>query len=99
MERSIWLTTPCKEIWRKLHIDIQKSMKSAIKKLERGELQGKELTKELQGYNSLLVSNYRVIYQIIENRILIVHVGRRKNVYTQTTGVLNSPKTDEIEPI
>lgn len=96
---SIRLTAPCKEVWRELHIDVQKSLKTALKKLARGELQGKELTKDLEGYISLTVANHRAIYRIINDKILVFHVGHRKNVYADVLSALTLSDSRDLEPI
>ncbi len=99
MELRVRLTAPCKEVWRKLHIDVQKSLKAALKKLARRELQGKELTNELVGYKSLTVDNHRAIYRVINDMILVFHVGHRKDVYKQASRALASADTRDLEPI
>ena len=44
---------------------------------------GLPLRKSLQGYRKLRVGDYRVIYKIIKEEIIILKIGHRKNVYNQ----------------
>ena len=99
MELRVRLTAPCKEVWRKLHIDVQKSLKASLKKLAKGEIQGKKLTKELAGYSSLISHNHRAIYRIINDMILVFHVGHRSNVYANVGRLLKPADSEELEPI
>jgi len=70
MEKKIKFTLEAKKFLQKLHIDAQKSIKFAIKKLSKGEIKGKPLTENLMGLNSLKIGNHRAIYQD-SNEIII----------------------------
>ena len=52
-----------------------------LKILEEKPYTGKPLVGRLHGLLSLRVGDYRIIYQIAENKILIRTVGHRKKVY------------------
>ena len=95
MGLRIRLTIECKRAWRSLHIDVQKSLKTAIKKLSNGEIKGKELTEELAGYSSIKVGNHRAIYRFIENMLVVFDVGHRGKIYSKA--ILN--KGDSLETI
>ena len=81
MEKQIEFTVESKNALHKLHIDAQKSIKSALKKLAKDKIQGKPLTEQLTGFYSLKVGNYRVIYNLEKDKIIVFDVGHRKNVY------------------
>lgn len=81
MDRQIKFTLKSKEALHSLHIEIQRLIKSALKKLAKGELEGKPLTESLMGFSSLRVGNHRIIYGIEKDMIIVFDVGHRKNVY------------------
>ena len=83
MERQIIFTLECKKALQSLHIDIQRSMKSLIKKLSRGKISGKQLSEQLKEFFSLRDGNYRAIYRILDNKIIVFDVGHRSNVYSK----------------
>tara|TARA_Y100000310_G_scaffold297004_1_gene329694 strand:- start:319 stop:570 length:252 start_codon:yes stop_codon:yes gene_type:complete len=83
MEKRIKFTVESKETLHSLHIDAQRLIKSALKKLAKGELAGKPLVENLKGLNSLKIGNYRAIYQNLKDRIIVFDVGHRKNVYNK----------------
>ncbi len=83
MDKQIKFTLESKEALHSLHIDIQKSVKFALKKLANGEIQGKPLTESLTGFSSLRVGNHRVIYSVEKDVIIVFDVGHRKNIYNK----------------
>ena len=66
---------------------IPKNIKNRIKKAIEKKLLfdpikfGKPLRRSLQGYRKLRVGDYRVIYKIEKNDIIILKIGHRKEVY------------------
>jgi len=84
MEKQIKFTIGSEKALRKLHIDSQRSIKSALKKLAKAEVQGKPLTEQLKGFYSLKVGNYRAIYSIEKERIIVFDVGHRKSIYDKS---------------
>ena len=79
--------------------DIKKDIKKLVKK-DRSAIKfaiethlrnkpfifGKPLRYSLKGLRSMRVGNYRIIFQIkSKNKILIVKIGHRKDVYKQDT--------------
>ena len=51
--------------------------------LEEKPYTGKRLTGRLQGQFSLRVGDYRIIYQLANNKILVRAAGHRKTIYKQ----------------
>jgi len=49
------------------------------------EYYGKPLRRTLKGYWKLRVSDYRIVFKIIKNKILILGIIHRKDVYPQVT--------------
>jgi addiction module RelE/StbE family toxin len=89
MEKRVKFTLEAKKSLQSLHIDAQKSIKSALKKLSKGEIAGKALTERLEGLNSLIVGNYRAIYQYTKDRIIVFDVGHRKSIYGKVESRMN----------
>jgi len=69
--------------------DIPKNMKERIKKAIEQRLMtepvkyGVPLKRSLQGYRKLRVGDYRVIYRIDKENIIILKIGNRKKVYNK----------------
>jgi mRNA interferase RelE/StbE len=56
----------------------------------RPEVFGKPLQRTLKGYWRLRVGEYRVIFKIVENDILILGIVHRKDVYQRIKKRVNS---------
>ena len=85
MDKQIKFTVEARDSLHKLHIEAQKTIKRDLKKLSKGELEGKPLTEQLTGLNSLIVGNYRAIYNLEKETIIVLDVGHRKNVYDKVS--------------
>ena len=53
-------------------------------------LVGEPLRQSLKGHRKLRVSDYRVIYRIDGNDIIVLKIGHRKDVYTKVFARLSS---------
>ena len=69
----------------KLHPENKKRVKHALTELRQNPHTGKDLQEELSGFKSLRLKQYRIIYNIHEERnfIQIYHIGRRRDIYEQ----------------
>ena len=69
----------------KLHPENKKLIKQVLIELRQNPLLGKDLQEELSGFKSLRLKQYRIIYNIDEEKkfIQIYHIGRREDVYEQ----------------
>jgi len=75
-----------KESLRKLkQLDRQTQIRiiKELRILEEEPFTGKRLVGRLQGLLSLRVGDYRIIYQVADNKIIIRTVGHRKTIYKQ----------------
>jgi len=81
----IEFTPEGKESLHELHIENQEKIRREIKKLFDNPKLGKALVDNLYGYYSLVVGNYRAIYTIEGDRIIILLVGHRRDVYNRIT--------------
>ena len=70
--------------------DIPRLAKSAAALIQRAIEQrliidpvsyGLPLRAGLKGYRKMRVSDYRVVYSVVENQIRIIAIGHRKNIY------------------
>ncbi|MBN1594501.1 type II toxin-antitoxin system RelE/ParE family toxin [candidate division FCPU426 bacterium] len=70
----------------KIPNNIQKRIKYAIETrlLFDPERYGAPLKRGLQGYRKLRVGDYRIIYKVNNNEIIILKIGHRKDVYEKT---------------
>ena len=69
--------------FRKLERKEQERIAKKFNELEKNPELGKPLTVNLAGLCSLRFGNYRAIYQIRQNEliILVLRLGHRKNIY------------------
>lgn len=88
-------TSGCRKSWRELHIGVQKSLKTELKKLARGQIQGKPLGGRLLGLWRLDIGNHRAIYKDDGETIMVVDVGHRSVIY----GKARSDVNEDSEPI
>jgi len=72
-----------KEDLPKIPRNMQEKIRKAIEKrlLTDPGKYGVPLKRGLQGYRKLRVGDYRVIYKVDKENILILKIGRRKEVY------------------
>ena len=72
-----------KKILKKLKKNEQKNILNKINKLKYNPQLGKRLLGNLHGLWKLRFDKYRILYQIIENKLIIViiNIGHRKNIY------------------
>ena len=66
--------------------NIKARIKNAVEsRLLRDPLKyGEPLSRSLQGYRKLRVGDYRVIYKIEKDLVVILKIGHRKEVYQKT---------------
>ena len=89
---KITLSFTANKILKHLHPDIKKILRSTLNDLSTNPYSGKPLKEELEGYWSLSVSKYRVIYQIEKSSIIVIYIGLRKYVYAKFLELLKAIK-------
>ena len=74
----------------KLHPENKKLIKQALVELRQNPQSGKDLQEELSGFKSLRLKQYRIIYDINEEKkfIQIYNIGPRRDVYEQLKRLL-----------
>ena len=83
-------TAESSRLLSKLHPENKRLIKQAFTELRIDPHIGKDLQEGLSGFKSLKLKQYRIIYNINEekNFIQIYHIGRRKDVYEQLRRLL-----------
>ena len=71
----------------KIDLKNKAMIKNAIEErlMTNPERYGKPLRLTLKGYWKLRVGDYRVIFKVVEKRIMVFGIIHRKNVYPQVT--------------
>ena len=69
----------------RLPIKPKRQIKDAVERRAASPDIGKRLTQELKGLLSYRSGDYRLIYRISQEEILVLAVGHRKDVYRQTS--------------
>jgi mRNA interferase RelE/StbE len=72
-----------KRILKKLKKDEQKKILSKIANLQENPKFGKRLSGNLHGLWKLRFDKYRIFYQIIEDKLIVIvlNIQHRKNIY------------------
>jgi mRNA interferase RelE/StbE len=72
-----------KEFLKKLKSGEQRSLLDRIEKLKDNPYLGKRLAGNLFGLWKLRIDKYRVLYRIINDKLIIIvlDIGHRKNIY------------------
>lgn len=61
--------------------EVNKILDTIESKLSKEPAKGKQLSGEYSGLYSYRIGNYRIVYTILRESILILRIGHRKNVY------------------
>ena len=69
----------------RLSIKPKRQIKDAVERIAADPDIGKRLTQELKGLLSYRSGDYRLIYRISQEEILVLAVGHRKDVYRRTS--------------
>ena len=91
---SLRFTPTAMALFTKLHPEIKKLIKRALKGIVTSPYSGNELQAELSGYHSFRIKRYRIIYRVneMENYIDVIHVGHRREIYEQLRSMLQIPQ-------
>ena len=79
---------------RKLHPEVKREIRAAIRTLLSAPLSGRELQSELSGFYSSRVRTYRIIYRINDEEAMldVVFIGPRRTVYEELASLLKWKK-------
>ena len=81
MSFEIFATKRFLKEFEKLDENLQKRIKEKIKDLQYNPYKGVPLTAGFKGKYKIRVGEYRIIYTLKENRVYLLAIGLRKNVY------------------
>lgn len=70
------------QIPQNMRTRIQKAIEDRL--VKDPEKYGEPLRRGLQGFRKLRVGDYRIIYRVSRNKIIILKIGHRKEVYEKT---------------
>ena len=81
---------------RRLHPNLKKKIRSALKIILSNPYEGKALRNELKGLMTFRVSHFRIVYRIAgKNIIEIVAIGPRKRIYEETYRIIKREEEKE----
>lgn len=75
--------------FEKLDIHTKKKVITAIQELTQDPSLGTPLTGKLRGYNKYRLGDYRIIYSYNDEKIIVVAIAHRSNVYEEFTRYIN----------
>ena len=85
---AVRLPAPVQQTIRALHPDLKRRVRVAIDRLRAVPESGKSLRGELEGWRSVRVARFRIIYRIVSSRIEIAAIGPRPSIYLETARLL-----------
>lgn len=91
---NINYTKEAKKKIEKLDPSIKSIIKNSIESLLSNPFKGKPLSYELAGLYSLRTSDYRIIYRVKEEKliIIVISVGYRKEIYKKLKELVKKSK-------
>lgn len=86
----VQLTPAASASFGRLHPDIRKQIKAALKILEKEPFSGKALLPPLDGLRSLKMKRYRAVYQIHDEHrsVIILAISHRRQIYDIVSALL-----------
>src|SRR5436853_5287903 len=84
-DRTRKVPTTVRDLIRHLHPEMKRKVRAALTDILKEPACGKRLQRELEGYWSLRVSGYRIIYRPDKAGAEIVAIGPRRTIYEQTS--------------
>ena len=92
----LFYTTEAKRAIAKLDPSVRSLIQKAAESLVRNPERGKPLTHALTGLRSLRTSDYRIIYRIRNDEliVIVVAVGHRRDVYKKLKNLISLVRVD-----
>lgn len=85
---ALKLTETSRQIVRRLDPDTKRLIRESLDNLSQKPFSGKPLKRELEGLWSLPTGHHRIIYQIENQEVTVVFIGRRTDVYERLRELL-----------
>ena len=94
---AVRFTPEAARLLSRLHPEIKRTIRAAIRELIKHPLLGDDLQDELTGFKSYKPRRYRIIYKLQEekNTIDVYFVGHRRDVYEQFMRLLRKPNQNK----
>jgi mRNA-degrading endonuclease RelE of RelBE toxin-antitoxin system len=74
-----------RELIRRSHPELKRKIRFALAEILADPTVGKQLQKDLKGYQSLRVGRQRIIYRAVELGIDVIAIGPRSTIYQEIT--------------
>jgi mRNA-degrading endonuclease RelE of RelBE toxin-antitoxin system len=85
---SLKLTETARQIVRHLDPDTKRLIRKSLDDLSLKPFSGKPLKRDLEGLWSMAIGHHRVVYQIEDNEVTVVFIGRCTDVYERLREML-----------
>lgn len=73
------------QLVRSLHPAIKRKVRTALQAITEAPACGKSLKEELAGLRSYRFGRFRIVYRVVEDRVIeVVAIGPRAHIYEQT---------------
>jgi mRNA interferase RelE/StbE len=83
--RGVRLPKDVEQVIRSLHPDLKRRVRAAVDLLCANPEAGKPLKGELEGWRSLRVGRFRIVYREARKQIEVAALGPRASIYFETT--------------
>jgi len=83
--RGVRLPKNVEQVIRSLHPDLKRRVRAAVDRLCANPEAGKALQGELEGWRSLRVGRFRIVYRESRQQIEVAAIGPRTSIYFETT--------------
>ena len=80
-----------RELIRRSPPELKRKIRFALAEILEEPTVGKQLQRELKGYQSLRVGRYRIIYRAVDLGIDVIAIGPRSSIYQEI-----APKNDRL---
>ncbi len=94
MERSVGLPPEVQDTIRHLHPDLKREVRAALELLRAFPERGKALKAELDGWRSLRVRRFRIVYRSSAASIDVAAIGPRASIYLEMARLVRRRASD-----
>ena len=97
-ERAVRLPADVQQTVRALHPELKRRVRVALDRLRTSPEDGKALRGELEGWRSVRIGRFRIIYRETPLRIDVAAIGSRASIYLETTRLLKREAGGQRSP-
>lgn len=77
-----------------LHPELKRKVRAALEQILQDPSSGKALRDGLEGFRSLRVGSFRIVYRVSSRAIEIVAIGPRSNIYEYTLRIIRRERQE-----